>query len=100
MGAAVIRLEEGADAPEIQQAFTMSEREIETPFYLINLNEAGQIIRLYDKENDREVLAEGERANVLQVFEFCFVAGFQHGGNGADVTELAFALEDKVGRHV
>lgn len=69
MGAAVIRLEEGADAPEIQQAFTMSEREIETPFYLINLNEAGQIIRLYDKENDREVLAEGERANVLQVFE-------------------------------
>lgn len=69
MGAAVIRLEEGADAPETQQAFTMSEREIETPFYLINLNEAGQITRLYDKENDREVLAEGERANVLQVFE-------------------------------
>ena len=68
MGTAVIRLEEGEDAPG-QQAFTMSEREIETPFYLINLNEAGQITRLYDKENDREVLAEGERANVLQVFE-------------------------------
>ena len=32
-------------------------------------NEQGQIERLYDKENKRSVLAEGERGNVLQMFE-------------------------------
>lgn len=36
---------------------------------MIELNQAGQITRLYDKENDREVLPSGGRANVLQVFE-------------------------------
>lgn len=49
--------------------FTISPSGIETPFYTIELNEAGQITRLYDKELDREVLGEGQRANVLQIFE-------------------------------
>lgn len=42
---------------------------IETPFYEIVLNKAGQITRLYDKTYDREVLPEGQCANVLQMFE-------------------------------
>jgi len=29
----------------------------------------GDIVRLYDKENERDVLANGERGNVLQVFD-------------------------------
>jgi len=29
----------------------------------------GDIVRIYDKENEREVLATGERGNVLQVFD-------------------------------
>lgn len=68
MGGAVIRFEEGA-ALQKTQAFEITAQKIETPFYIMELNETGQITRLYDKENDREVLAEGERANVLQVFE-------------------------------
>lgn len=44
-------------------------RTIETPFYVILLNKAGQIARLYDKTCDREVLADGQCANVLQMFE-------------------------------
>lgn len=68
VGGAVIHLEKGtSDAQE--SAFEISAEKMETPFYTIELNEAGQITRLYDKENDREVLPEGERANVLQVFE-------------------------------
>lgn len=54
---------------EETKAFTVDGREFETPYYIIELNEAGQIQRLYDKTFDREVLPEGERANVLQVFE-------------------------------
>lgn len=49
--------------------FRADGRVIETPFYSIVLNEQGQIEKLYDKENDRSVLAPGERGNVLQMFE-------------------------------
>lgn len=67
-GAKVIRFEENK-IEERESAFKISAKEIETPFYVMELNEAGQITRLYDKENEREVLPEGERANILQVFE-------------------------------
>ncbi len=44
-------------------------REIETPFYEITLNQYGQITGLFDKTYGRNVVPEGMRANVLQVFE-------------------------------
>lgn len=69
MGGTVICLEEGSAEPQKAAPIDISAQKIETPFYTIELNEAGQITRLYDKENDREVLACGERANVLQIFE-------------------------------
>lgn len=50
-------------------AFAVHDKEIETPFYQITLNDCGQIARLYDKTFSREVLPEGARANVLQMFE-------------------------------
>ena len=43
--------------------------QIETPYYKLVLNKDGQIAELYDKEYDCHVLAEGERGNVLQLFE-------------------------------
>jgi alpha-mannosidase len=42
---------------------------IETEWYRIDLNEQGQISSLFDKKNDRQVIAKGQRGNVLQVFE-------------------------------
>lgn len=54
---------------EAAAAFTITDRDIETPYYSISMNAYGQITRLFDKEAGREVLPEGERANVLQVFE-------------------------------
>lgn len=57
------------NAEEKSASFCVDEREIETPFYSISLNRYGQISRLYDKEFERDVLPEGERGNVLQVFE-------------------------------
>lgn len=50
-------------------AFSVNGREIETPYYRISLNQYGQISKLYDKTFYRDVVPEGERANVLQVFE-------------------------------
>lgn len=68
MGQKTIRFCAGKGT-EQSSAFQIHDRKIETPFYAVELNEYGQITRLYDKENDREVLAEGERGNVLQMFE-------------------------------
>ncbi|KGE16317.1 alpha-mannosidase [Paenibacillus wynnii] len=49
--------------------FSHSESGIETPYYQLKWNEAGQLTRIYDKEAQREVLAKGARGNILQVFE-------------------------------
>lgn len=68
MGRKVIFARKGENRSE-SSAFTVSGRNIETPFYLVSLNSYGQITRLFDKEEGREVLAAGERGNVLQMFE-------------------------------
>lgn len=54
---------------EKKEAFRIEGREIETPCYILNINEQGQIEKLYDKEYQRNVLAPKERGNVLQMFE-------------------------------
>ena len=68
MGYKTIFLNQGEQKEE-NSVFTVNGRNIETPFYSISLNDYGQITRLYDKTNSREVLAPGERGNVLQMFE-------------------------------
>lgn len=68
MAGRVITFREGAHQEEAS-VFKVSADRIETPFYVMELNEAGQFTRIYDKENDREVIAKDQRANVLQVFE-------------------------------
>lgn len=42
---------------------------ISTPYYELTLNGKGQISGLYDKDSERQVLAEGECANIFQLFE-------------------------------
>lgn len=60
----------GKEGEKAEEApFKVEGRSLETPFYLAELNDYGQLTRLYDKEAGREVLAAGERGNVLQVFE-------------------------------
>lgn len=42
---------------------------IETPFYILELDNCGQIIRLFDKYLDFEVIEEGEKGNVFCLYE-------------------------------
>ena len=49
--------------------FTFANGIIETPFYHVELNEAGHMTSLVDKKADRQVLAKGAKANVIQMFE-------------------------------
>ncbi|MBE5767840.1 MAG: alpha-mannosidase [Clostridiales bacterium] len=47
----------------------VTERMLENEHLLVELDENGNIIRLYDKDNDREVLAKGALGNQLILFE-------------------------------
>ncbi|MDF2935984.1 MAG: alpha-mannosidase, partial [Paenibacillaceae bacterium] len=49
--------------------FRWSEGALATPHYELEWNANGQLTRIWDRAADREVLAAGQRGNVLQVFE-------------------------------
>ncbi|MEH7273951.1 alpha-mannosidase [Neobacillus vireti] len=60
---------EPADAASETANFMYHDRKLETPFYEVEWNEFGQLTKIYDKEAERHVLAEGQNGNVLQIFE-------------------------------
>ena len=56
-------------APAREPATSASETALENRFFRIELDERGEISSLYDKRAGREVLPEGSKANLLQMFE-------------------------------
>lgn len=59
----------GFESEEGDFPFIVSDNGVETTFIEIKWNQNGQIEKLFDKTNNREILPENERGNVLQVFE-------------------------------
>ncbi len=59
------------DAQEVAASFEVSEdgKLVETPFYTVSFDEDMLITSIYDKENDREVVENGKRANLLRMYE-------------------------------
>ncbi len=59
------KAEREADVP-----FTrVNDCQLETPFFTVKLDEQGMFTSIFDKENDREVIREGQRANVIRMYE-------------------------------
>jgi alpha-mannosidase len=55
---------------ESESAFSFSDDfNLETPFYSVRFNEKGELASVYDKENDREILQEGQAGNVFRMYE-------------------------------
>lgn len=52
-----------------EKQVTINKNVIENKYYIIKLNDKGQISSIYDKESKRDVLPKGTNANVLQTFE-------------------------------
>lgn len=71
LGYTTITFEQQDNAYEADSTnpFVLTAHGVETPFYKLEWNEAGQLTRIYDIEEQREVLAKGARGNVLQIFE-------------------------------
>ncbi|MCY9695434.1 alpha-mannosidase [Paenibacillus alginolyticus] len=72
MGYTAIRPVEHVDTP-VQKfeeiTFIKLDHGLITPFYEIEWNASGQIERLYDRIENREILAEGQKGNRFDVFE-------------------------------
>lgn len=60
---------EAAAGPAPASELRATERELETPYLRLTLDEQGHIASCYDKRAGREVIAEGEAGNVLLAFE-------------------------------
>jgi len=59
-----------ADTSDAASPFILhGDHELETPFYRIRLDAQGMFTSIYDKENDREVIQEGQRANLMRMYE-------------------------------
>ena len=68
LGAAVYRLVRGA-APEVEPGVTVSPTLLENRFFRIELDDRALITSIHDKAAGREVVPDGEAANVFQLFE-------------------------------
>lgn len=52
-----------------QHNIQITTKNIETPFYKINLDEQGLFTSIYDKRNNRELLKENQKGNLLIAYE-------------------------------
>jgi len=55
--------------PEAPGGITVSERSLENELLRVTWDDAGLLSSIFDKDNDREVLARGARANVFQLHD-------------------------------
>jgi alpha-mannosidase len=70
LGSKTIHFEPASAVSDAKQTpFVLKDSALTTPHYVIAWNEAGQLTSILDTNAKREVLAKGERGNVLQVFE-------------------------------
>lgn len=60
----------GDGTQKAESAFTLSDQHtLETPFYQVHFADNGEIDRIYDKENDREVVQPGKTLNQFRMYE-------------------------------
>ncbi len=64
------KVTDAAQVGEAASPFTLTDMYLlETPYYKVQLDEKGLFTSIYDKENDREIVQEGKRANLMRMYE-------------------------------
>lgn len=56
-------------AETVKPFVLVNDYKLETPYYTVELDEKGLFTRIFDKENDREVLQAGKQANLMRMYE-------------------------------
>ncbi len=54
---------------EKKSPITITEHGVDTPFYHAELDENGLFTSIYDKEFDREIIREGQKGNLIRMYE-------------------------------
>ncbi len=67
VGYTTLRLRPAAEAPTTE--LSIAAHRMENRFFVVELNEAGEITQLYDKRYQREIVPPGQVANRLQLFQ-------------------------------
>jgi len=63
-------LHKGSDGKQAESAFRLLDNNtLETPYYIVHLDEHGEFDRIYDKENDREIVQPGKAVNHMCMYE-------------------------------
>ena len=60
---------EGQSVGEESPFTLVSDRVLETPYFTVRLDENGLFESIFDKEAEREVIKEGQRANLFRMYE-------------------------------
>lgn len=60
---------EKKEGGEVNPFTLINDSVLETPFYTVKLDAQGMFTSIYDKDNDREVVQAGERANLIRMYE-------------------------------
>lgn len=68
-GYKVYTLKKAENFSQTSSEIKINEKEIQNKFFNIKLDDNGNIISIYDKLNEREVLKNNQKGNVLQAFE-------------------------------
>lgn len=58
-----------AGEQELMNKMVVTDKRVSNSFFDILLDECGNIVSIFDKQNNREILKPGSKANVLQAFE-------------------------------
>ncbi|MEC0130863.1 MULTISPECIES: alpha-mannosidase [Paenibacillus] len=69
LGYTTISFVEDVNSESLSAPFKLNESGISTPHFDIEWNEQGQLVSIYDINEQRQVLANGSHGNVFQVFE-------------------------------
>ena len=69
MGHTVFHLRDNPSQPKPKNPITVTENRIENDFFSIKLAKNGDLLRVYDKKQKRDVLEPNKRGNVLQLFD-------------------------------
>ncbi len=54
---------------KVKSAISVSENRLENDFFIIELDSTGAFTRFYDKKNNREILKDGRKGNLIEAFE-------------------------------
>ena len=69
LSSATVYFNKSEVADDNEKPFSIEGTTIQTPFYIISWNEQGRLVKIFDKENNRNVITENGFGNSIELYE-------------------------------